>query len=124
MEQIKPKYNREEAENLVYDDGWKVIPFWKPYGKGMGPHVFCQWYNCKFTDNEHTYTCTEQYMMFKKAELFGDLITGEKFLQKQIQIRCENLDVKLRILMIQYGIRTSILLFMLETILSFRRMNS
>lgn len=77
-----PKYNREKAENLVYDDDWKVIPFWKPYGKGMGPHVFCQWYNCKFSDNEHTYTCTEQYMMFKKAQLFGDLIVGEKILNE------------------------------------------
>lgn len=82
MNNIKPIYNLEIVTDLVYDDNWQIIPFWKPYGKGMGPHVFCQWYNCKFTDNEHTYNCTEQYMMFKKAELFGDLITGEKILNE------------------------------------------
>ena len=82
MEQVKPKYDREKAENLVYDDGWKVIPFWKPYGKGMGPHVFCQWYKCEFTDGGLTFNCTEQYMMYEKARLFGDLITAEKILNE------------------------------------------
>lgn len=58
-----PKYN---ITNLPSHD---ILPFWKPWG----PMKYCcQWYESPFTENNITYSCTEQYMMAKKALLFGD----------------------------------------------------
>jgi len=43
----------------------------KPVG-GSDNHVFSQWHPCRFEENNAVYASTEQYMMAKKAELFGD----------------------------------------------------
>jgi len=48
--------------------------------------VFSQWYPCNFHENVgdddivQQYNCTEQYMMTKKAETFGDHAMKEKIL--------------------------------------------
>lgn len=42
---------------------------------------FSQWHFADFTELGTTYNCAEQYMMAKKATLFGDLETLEKIMQ-------------------------------------------
>ena len=36
--------------------------------------------SCEFTDNENTYNSAEQYMMYRKAKLFGDMEMSERIL--------------------------------------------
>lgn len=42
---------------------------------------FSQWYPCSFTENDITFNCAEQYMMYHKALLFGDEDTAKKVRQ-------------------------------------------
>ncbi|MBD2579063.1 NADAR family protein [Oscillatoria sp. FACHB-1406] len=41
---------------------------------------FSQWYIVPFTLNGITYNCAEQFMMYQKALLFGDLQTAKKII--------------------------------------------
>jgi len=41
---------------------------------------FSQWYRCRFTVDGQTFGCAEQYMMFGKAQLFGDAEAAAKIL--------------------------------------------
>lgn len=42
--------------------------------------VFCQWYPSPMRIDGVTYSCAEQYMMAKKALLFGDVASHEKIM--------------------------------------------
>ncbi|MFK4473068.1 ribA/ribD-fused uncharacterized protein [Paenibacillus sp. RC73] len=42
---------------------------------------FSQWYPSVFTVNELEFNCAEQFMMFKKAQLFGDEEAGSEIMQ-------------------------------------------
>lgn len=42
--------------------------------------VFSNWYPCSFEVNGITYNCAEQYMMAKKAQVFGDTDSYEKIM--------------------------------------------
>ena len=54
----------------------KYYLFWK--------HQFGQWTLRDMTDIDGTvFNCCEQYMMFKKAQLFNDLETAEKILEEK-----------------------------------------
>lgn len=44
---------------------------------------FSNWHKAKFIEDGIEYNCTEQYMMYKKAVLFGDTITANKILQEK-----------------------------------------
>lgn len=46
--------------------------------------VFSQWYPSRFTIDGVIYNCAEQYMMAKKAELFGDTKTLELIMNSTI----------------------------------------
>lgn len=80
MKTIIQKYTVADAEDMSY--GEVTIPFWKA-GRSIDPGIFCQWFICKFHDDEHTYVCTEQYMMYQKAKLFNDTVTSEKILREK-----------------------------------------
>mgnify|MGYP004001613247 CR=1 FL=1 len=47
----------------------KFLGFWGPHQKNG---FMCQWYDSIFNVNGVKYSCCEQYMMAKKAELFND----------------------------------------------------
>lgn len=40
-----------------------------------------QWWMCNFTENDVTFCCAEQYMMYQKAILFKDFECAQKILQ-------------------------------------------
>ena len=67
---VKPKTGRAEQ---------KYVSFWREtglYGE------FSQWYPSKFVDSDGiTYVNNEQYMMYKKAMLFGDLDIATKIMK-------------------------------------------
>ena len=43
---------------------------------------FSQFYKCEFSDEEITFCCAEQYMMYNKATLFNDTEIAEAILQE------------------------------------------
>lgn len=54
---------------------------------------YSQWYPSDFTDpvSGRRFHCCEQWMMFKKAELFGDSATAEKIMAAPSPSDCKNL---------------------------------
>lgn len=58
----------------------KIVGFWGPHQKNG---FMSQWYKSYFTVGGVTYCCCEQYMMAKKAELFGDTATQEKIMNTE-----------------------------------------
>jgi len=60
--------------------GPKVIPFWRVSDE-FG--CFAQWYKSNFTIDGITYCCAEQYMMSKKALLFGDNETNDQIMRSK-----------------------------------------
>ena len=44
---------------------------------------FSQWSRCKFTIGEMQFNCSEQYMMFQKASLFGNKSLAEKIIKSK-----------------------------------------
>lgn len=57
--------------------------FWGHHKPEHGANKSClsQWYDCPFRIGTLKYTCMEQYMMAKKAGLFGDTETEEKIMK-------------------------------------------
>ena len=55
----------------------KFTFFWKIRQPG---EIYSQWYIRSFTLDGITFNCAEQYMMWKKAMLFGDKATAAKIL--------------------------------------------
>lgn len=58
---------------MTYD---KYVFFWDG--------VFSQWYPSDFIIDGQKYCTAEQYMMFKKAELFGDTTIAEKIMETEL----------------------------------------
>lgn len=65
-------------------------------------HPFSQWHKCYFEVNGKTFTSAEQYMMYGKAMLFGDIDSANKVLetnnvreQKQLGRQVNNFDKKI-----------------------------
>lgn len=71
-----------------YNDGVKLkyLYFWghTPNRDGsIGKSCFSQWWEQAFEVNGNVYPTAEHWMMFKKAELFGDAIMQSKILQSK-----------------------------------------
>ena len=50
-----------------------------------------QWYPSKFSYNGNDFNNTEQWMMFCKAEIFGDFETADKILKAETPRQCKEL---------------------------------
>jgi ribA/ribD-fused uncharacterized protein len=62
----------------------KLLHFWGHTERTPGAidkSCFSQWYPAPFASNGNTYATAEHYMMFHKAELFGDKGTAAKILE-------------------------------------------
>lgn len=78
-------------DNLIndYNNGNELdyIFFWghQPSKSGrITKSCFSQWWKCEFSDEDEDYNCAEQYMMAKKACLFGDMEVYDQI------IKCTN----------------------------------
>lgn len=58
--------------------------------------IFSQWYKCRFTIDNIEYNCTEQYMMYQKALLFGDNEIANKILETNDQKKQKMLGRKVK----------------------------
>tara|TARA_Y100000591_G_C21638812_1_gene596722 strand:- start:181 stop:666 length:486 start_codon:yes stop_codon:yes gene_type:complete len=57
------------------------IYFWKPNELPYG--MFSQWYFSKFSYENITFNCCEQFMMYYKALLFDDIETAKMILEEK-----------------------------------------
>lgn len=75
-----------------------IIPFWghKPKEGECGKEVFSQWYLADFQVNHQVYCCMEQYMMAKKAQLFGDTETEKLIMEASTQNEIKSLGRKVK----------------------------
>lgn len=98
----QPSVIRYSADMLIKERnaGKKrdIIYFWghrEKQGK-LGKEIFSQWYKAEFGENQFTYCCMEQYMMAKKAKLFGDSETEQKIMSATEQGEIKSLGRKVR----------------------------
>jgi len=77
----------------------EILFFWghHPDKKGgVNKSCFSQWYLRSFDVGHLTYCCMEQYMMSKKAELFGDMEIRDRIMAADQQAEIKNLGRKVR----------------------------
>ena len=73
------------SENLTatYSESDFVF-FWShklAKGGGITEACFSQWWKCRFVEDDITFCCAEQYMMYKKALLFEDYSIAKEILK-------------------------------------------
>ena len=92
------KSNMESVESLKKDQRIgikrKAVFFWghHPQKDGyVGKECFSQWYRADFYVGHLKYCCMEQYMMSKKALLFGDIETNEAIMNATSQGKIKSL---------------------------------
>lgn len=93
-------YSVERIRN-EYADGQRreTIFFWghHPGREGaVGKECFSQWYMADFYVGHIKYCCMEQFMMSKKALLFGDKETNERIMQAETQGEIKALGRKVK----------------------------
>lgn len=80
-----PRYSIEQIRTAVSEGKRpEYILFWKPelsHDESITKSCLGQWWKSDFWSVAHTYCCMEQFMMAKKAELFGDEEIREQILQ-------------------------------------------
>lgn len=54
--------------------------FWSEKGR---QGVYSQWYPSEFVENDLRFVNAEQYMMYRKAKMFGDIMTARKILESR-----------------------------------------
>lgn len=103
-------YNWKAAKGYSYSserileecrDGQKrdVVYFWGHHPAkdgGVGKECFSQWYMADFHVGHIKYSCMEQYMMSKKALLFGDKETNELIMEAGTQGEIKALGRKVK----------------------------
>lgn len=53
----------------------KIYPFYRTR------HPFSNWHPATFEEKGRVFNCTEQYMMYRKATMFGDYETADKIME-------------------------------------------
>lgn len=62
------------------------------YSHTKGPYrIFSQFYPARFTVDNITFNCAEQFMMYKKAEVFGDTETAAMILAERNPVQIKSL---------------------------------
>ncbi len=90
VESIIEKQNAEKKCDYVF--------FWghKPKQGEEGKEVLSQWYMADFYVGHLKYCCMEQYMMAKKAQLFGDVQTEKQIMETSTQKEIKSLGRKVK----------------------------
>ena len=71
-----------------FNDAGDFVFFWK---LGHANEEFSNWYPCDFTIEGIRYFCVEQYMMAKKALLFGDVPVYQQIMESTDPGECKSL---------------------------------
>ena len=67
--------------NTIQMETDKYVFFFGHKENSLLTHYFSQWYKCNFTNSNGTeFSSAEQYMMYKKALLFGDKEIAQKII--------------------------------------------
>lgn len=85
IEKLRNMYNSGESLSFVF--------FW---GENFANGYLSNWLPCEFTVDGVKYWCTEQYMMAKKAELFGDSEVQSEIMLSKNQKEIKDLGRKVR----------------------------
>ena len=72
----------------------KYLYFWTVKDSDYG--CFSQWFPCEFEEDGIIFSCTEQYMMAKKALLFGDISIYNKILSEDSPKKMKALGRKVK----------------------------
>ena len=77
------KYDRNEIITRFNSKGAEFLLFWghTPSGGAVGKECLSQWYDCFFELDGVRYRTAEQYMMSRKALLFGDRETNWRIMK-------------------------------------------
>ena len=75
-----------DTDCIVNADDSKFIFFWKLHHKN---EEFSNWYPREFMIEGIRYNCVEQYMMAKKAMLFGDVTIYQQIMQTEDPGKCK-----------------------------------
>jgi len=78
---------------MYRDNNTKFIFFWKLHHKN---EEFSNWYPRTFVIEGVRYNCVEQYMMAKKAILFGDVTIYQQIMQTEDPGKCKDLGKLVR----------------------------
>ncbi|KAI5238404.1 DUF1768-domain-containing protein [Aureobasidium subglaciale] len=98
---IKSEANDENTYERTRRTTGNTIFFFKDDEQQYG--FFCQWYRCHFTDLDSglEFNCTEQWIMWNKANFAGDVVTAKVIMattsprkQKQFGREVEGFDVE------------------------------
>ena len=94
------KYNIDWLINLIKNDNSQNFIFFnshKPNKNGeIDKNCFSQFWKYEFVENKIEYSSTEQYMMAKKAELFGDHDIWQEILNTDSPYEIKKLGRKVR----------------------------
>lgn len=96
----KPEYSLKDLIK-EYNSGNRIkyIFFWghQPSKTGeLTKSCFSQWWKCNFSDDDGDYNCAEQYMMSKKALLFGDIDIYKEIMKSKHPKEIKALGRKIR----------------------------
>ncbi|NOX14486.1 MAG: NADAR family protein [Epsilonproteobacteria bacterium] len=79
---MKLRTKDELIDYANYGNNVKYIFFWghKKVTSSITKSCFSQWYEIEFKKDELRFISAEHYMMYEKANLFGDKLSCEKIL--------------------------------------------
>ncbi|QES90700.1 NADAR family protein [Rhizosphaericola mali] len=75
LDNLKTAFEQKKNLEFLFFWGHQI-----PSDGSITKSCFSQWYPATFIENDIQFANTEQYMMAKKAELFGDLETQKRIL--------------------------------------------
>ena len=79
---MKLRTKNELINYVNYGNKVSYIFFWghKKVNSNISKSCFSQWYEIEFKKDKHRFISAEHYMMYEKANLFGDKLSCEKIL--------------------------------------------
>lgn len=83
-----------EGSKMSISSKKTYVYFWSVNDKDYG--CFSQWYKTDFEEDGVWFNCSEQYMMAKKALLFGDIAIYEKIMEADSPKKMKSLGRKVK----------------------------
>ena len=94
-----------------------IVCFHNPYEENG---YLSNWYLSEFECGGITFSSMEQYMMYQKANCFGDIKIAKKILQTTDVAQIKALEERFQIIMKQSGMERDRLLFTMDFVQNFK----